>query len=301
MRMAELVKSTTKQKHALNSQGVFKMKKQVFLISIILTFAFILVGCGGTDQDNNNAGNEDNNDAEQTGSLFDEIKEKGVLTVGTEGTYAPYTFHNEEDKLTGYDVEVIREVAKRMDLEVEFMETQWDSMFAGLNSKRFDLIANQVGINEDRLANYEFSEPYTYSSAVLVVPKDNSDIASFEDLKGRKAAQSLTSNYGAIAQENGAEIVGVEGLAQSIELIKQGRAEATVNDKLAVLDYIKSQGDESIKIAAESEDVSEMAFTFNKGNEDLVKAINEQLAAMKEDGTLAKISQEWFGEDVSTK
>ncbi|WP_099352562.1 amino acid ABC transporter substrate-binding protein [Fredinandcohnia onubensis] len=277
------------------------MKKQVFLISIILTFAFILVGCGGTDQDNNNADKEENNDTEQTGSLFDEIKENGVLTVGTEGTYAPYTFHNEEDKLTGYDVEVIREVAKRMDLEVEFMETQWDSMFAGLNSKRFDLIANQVGINEDRLANYEFSEPYTYSSAVLVVPKDNSDIASFEDLKGRKAAQSLTSNYGAIAQESGAEIVGVEGLAQSIELIKQGRAEATVNDKLAVLDYIKSQGDESIKIAAESDDVSEMAFTFNKGNEDLVKAINEQLAAMKEDGTLAKISQEWFGEDVSTK
>jgi len=276
------------------------MKKQVFLFSIILTFAFFLVGCGGTDQDNN-AGNEENNDTEQTGSLFDEIKEKGVLTVGTEGTYAPYTFHNEEDKLTGFDVEVIREVAKRMDLEVEFMETQWDSMFAGLNSKRFDLIANQVGINEDRQANYEFSEPYTYSSAVLVVAKDNSDIASFEDLKGRKAAQSLTSNYGAIAQENGAEIVGVEGLAQSIELIKQGRAEATVNDKLAVLDYIKSQGDESIKIAAESDDVSEMAFTFNKGNEDLVKAINEQLAAMKEDGTLAKISQEWFGEDVSTK
>ncbi|RFB14978.1 amino acid ABC transporter substrate-binding protein [Bacillus sp. HNG] len=275
------------------------MKKFLFLFSFIFTIALVLAGCGGTDNDNN-AGNDKNN-AKQTGSLFDDIKEKGVLTVGTEGTYAPYTFHNEKDQLTGYDVEVIKEVAKRMDLKVEFMETQWDSMFAGLNSKRFDLIANQVGINEDRQANYDFSEPYTYSSAVLVVPKDNSDITTFADLKGRKAAQSLTSNYGAIAQENGAEIVGVEGLAQSIELIKQGRAEATVNDKLAVLDYIKSQGDESIKIAASSDDVSEMAFTFNKGNEDLVKAVNEQLAAMRDDGTLAKISQEWFGEDVSTK
>ncbi|MEH7222796.1 amino acid ABC transporter substrate-binding protein [Bacillus sp. JJ1566] len=276
------------------------MKKLLFLFSILFTISFVLAGCGGTDEDNN-ANNEENNNAAQTGTLFDEIKDKGVLTVGTEGTYAPYTFHNEEDQLTGYDVEVIREVAKRMDLKVEFMETQWDSMFAGLNSKRFDLIANQVGINEDRLANYDFSEPYTYSSAVLVVPKDNSDITTFADLKGRKAAQSLTSNYGAIAQENGAEIVGVEGLAQSIQLIKQGRAEATVNDKLAVLDYIKSQGDKDIKIAASSEDVSEMAFTFNKGNEDLVKAINEQLSAMRDDGTLAKISQEWFGEDVSTK
>ncbi|MCC3355915.1 amino acid ABC transporter substrate-binding protein [Bacillus sp. REN16] len=276
------------------------MKKSLFLFSFLLVIAFVLAGCGGTKEDNN-AGNEENNNKEQTGSLFNEIKKNGVIKVGTEGTYAPYTFHNEKDQLTGYDVEVIKEVAKRMDLEVEFMETQWDSMFAGLNSKRFDLIANQVGINEDRLANYDFSDPYTFSSAVLVVSKDNSDITSFEDLKGRKAAQSLTSNYGAIAQENGAEIVGVEGLAQSIELIKQGRAEATVNDKLAVLDYIKSQGDESIKIAASSDDVSEMAFTFNKGNEDLVKAVNEQLAAMRDDGTLAKISQEWFGEDVSTK
>ncbi|WP_077619419.1 amino acid ABC transporter substrate-binding protein [Bacillus sinesaloumensis] len=275
------------------------MKKQIFLLSIMLTVAFVIAGCGGNDQDNN-AGNDNNTD-EQTGSLFDEIKEKGVLTVGTEGTYPPFTFHNADNKLTGYDVEVIKEVAKRMNLEVEFMETQWDSMFAGLNSKRFDLIANQVGINEDRLANYEFSEPYTYSSAVLVVPKEENDITAFEHLEGRKAAQSLTSNYGAIAEQNGAEIVGVEGLAQSIELIKQGRAEATVNDKLAVLDYIKSQGDEEIKIAAESDDHSEMAFTFNKGNSDLVKAINEQLAAMKEDGTLTKISQEWFGEDVSTK
>ncbi|WP_449537542.1 amino acid ABC transporter substrate-binding protein [Ferdinandcohnia sp. Marseille-Q9671] len=276
------------------------MTKRTFQILTMLLFMLLLVACGGAKEDNN-AGNEENNKEEQAGSTFDEIKEKGVLTVGTEGTYAPFTFHNEQDELTGYDVEVIREVAKRMDLEVEFMETQWDSMFAGLNSKRFDLIANQVGINEERLANYQFSEPYTYSSAVIVVPKDNNDITSFEALKGKKSAQSLTSNYGAIAEENGAEIIGVEGLAQSMELIKQGRAEVTVNDKLAVLDYIKSQGDENIKIAAESDDVSEMAFTFNKGNEELVKAINEQLTAMREDGTLTKLAQEWFGEDVSTK
>ncbi|MFS0861182.1 amino acid ABC transporter substrate-binding protein [Fredinandcohnia sp. 179-A 10B2 NHS] len=272
------------------------MKK---LWAIMILLLVVLAACG-TNDEKNTGGNEANNN-EESASLYDEIREKGVLTVGTEGTYAPFTFHNEEDKLTGYDVEVIREVAKRLDLEVEFQETQWDSMFAGLNSKRFDLIANQVGINEDRLANYDFSEPYTYSSAVIVVPTDNDVIKSFEDLKGKKSAQSLTSNYGAIAEENGAELVGVEGLAQAIELIKQGRAEVTVNDKLAVLDYVKQQGDESIKIAAESDDRSEMAFTLNKGNEELVEAINEQLAAMREDGTLEKISQEWFGEDVSTK
>ncbi len=263
--------------------------KKIFLSILSATLFFLLVACGA-NQDNAS----DNTDTKDTA-------EKEVLRVGTEGTYAPFTFHNNEGELTGYDVEVIKEVAKRMDVEVEFMETQWDSMFAGLNSKRFDLIANQVGINEERLANYDFSTPYTYSSSVIVTKADNNDIASFEDLKGKKSAQSLTSNYGAIAEENGAELVGVEGLAQSIELIKQGRADVTVNDKLAVLDYMKTQNDKSVKIVAESDDVSEMAFTFNKGNNELIDKINEQLAAMKEDGTLAKISEEWFGEDVSAK
>lgn len=265
--------------------------KKLALSLMMLLFVLVVAACG-TNQDESN---ENSTDQEQGDAKIEK------LTVGTEGTYAPFTFHNEEGELTGYDVEVIKEVAKRMGAEVEFMETQWDSMFAGLNSKRFDLIANQVGINEDRLANYDFSTPYTYSSSVIVTPTKTTDITSFEDLKGKKSAQSLTSNYGAIAEENGAELVGVEGLAQSIQLIKQGRADVTVNDKLAVLDYMKNQNDKDVKIVAESDDVSEMAFTFNKGNEELVEAVNEQLAAMKEDGTLTKISQEWFGEDVSTK
>jgi len=281
--------------------GVKKLKK-IFLGFIMLVFMIVLAACGGGgDEEKAKEEKKDTEDAPKEATLYDAIKEDGTLNVGTEGTYAPFTFHNEEDVLTGYDVEVVKEVAKRLDLEVEFMETQWDSMFAGLNSQRFHLIANQVGINDERKENYDFSEPYTYSSAVLVVPKDGDGITSFEDLKGKKAAQSLTSNYGKIAEENGAELVGVEGLAQAIELMKQGRADATVNDKLAVLDYIKQQGDEDIMIVAESDDVSEMAFTFNKDNKELVDAISEKLKEMKEDGTLEKISQEWFGEDVSTK
>ncbi|MRG87657.1 amino acid ABC transporter substrate-binding protein [Salinibacillus xinjiangensis] len=253
------------------------MKKGLWVL--ILGIVFVLSACGSNS--------------------YDEIMESGVISVGTEGTYAPFTFHNEEDKLTGYDVEVMREVANRMGLEVDFQETQWDSMFAGLNAERFDVIANQVGINEDRLENYDFSIPYTVSSAVVVVPENNNDITSFEDIEGKTSGQSLTSNYQAIAKEHGAEIQGVEGLAQSIELIKQGRADMTVNDRLAVLDYIQQQPDAGIKIAAQEDEVSETAFAFRKGNEKLVEAVNEQLEAMKEDGTLTEIAKKWFGEDVS--
>ncbi|WP_077624050.1 amino acid ABC transporter substrate-binding protein [Sediminibacillus massiliensis] len=272
---------------------------------IMLGLILVIAACGTNEENGGSENQEEQETAENGGegdnSLYDQVMEEGVLTIGTEGTYAPFTFHNEEGELTGYDVEIIREIANRMGVEAEFEETQWDSMFAGLNAERFDLIANQVGINEDRLENYDFSNPYTYSSAVVVVPKNNEDIQSFEDLEGKRSAQSLTSNYGAIAKENGAEIIQVEGLAQSIELIKQGRADVTVNDKLAVLDYIKQQGDANIEIAAEEEEASESAFAFNKGNEELVEAVNEQLEAMREDGTLEEISKEWFGEDVSSQ
>ncbi|SET57185.1 amino acid ABC transporter substrate-binding protein, PAAT family [Oceanobacillus limi] len=272
------------------------MKKIIWIFALTL-----IVGACGTDSENaeDNAKNEGNVDTDEPVNLYEKIMDEGVISVGTEGTYAPFTFHNEEDELTGYDVEVIQEVTNRIGIEVDFMETQWDSMFAGLNSGRFDVIANQVGIREDRLANYDFSVPYTISSAVVVVPEDNTDIKSFEDLEGKNSAQSLTSNYGEIAEEHGAELVGVEGLAQAIELMKQGRVDVTVNDRLAVLDYMQAQPDAGIKIVARSDDASENAFAFRKDNEELVEAFNDQLEAMKEDGTLAEISEKWFGEDVS--
>lgn len=273
-----------------------KMNKFAFSLLMLIS-VIALAACGNNDK-SDNAKQDENKD---TASLYDQIMEEGVLTVGTEGTYPPFTFHDESGKLTGYDVEVVREVANRMGVEVKFEETQWDAMFSGLNAKRFDLIANQVGISDERKANYDFSIPYTYTSAVVVVPKGNNDITSFADLNGKKSAQSLTSNYGKLAEDNGAELVAVEGLFQSIELIKQGRADVTTNDKLAVLDYIKKESEEDIKIVAEADEVTEIAFTFNKGNEELVDAFNEQLEAMKEDGTLTKIAEEWFGEDVSTK
>ncbi|QDP39037.1 amino acid ABC transporter substrate-binding protein [Radiobacillus deserti] len=276
------------------------MKKFLWILAMVSLVTF-LSACGSDNEDTQSNHNAEGEKTEESASLHDKVMEEGVLTVGTEGTYAPFTFHNEAGELTGYDVEVIREVAKRMGVEVKFEETQWDSMFAGLNAERFDLIANQVGINEERLENYDFSVPYTYSAAVVVVPEDNTSITTFEDLKGKKSAQSLTSNFGAIAEENGAELVPVDGLAQSIELIKQGRVDVTVNDKLAVLDYMNQQKDAAIKIAAQEDNVSETALAFRKGNEELVEAINEQLEAMKEDGTLTKIAKEWFGEDVSVK
>ncbi|MFT0802652.1 cystine ABC transporter substrate-binding lipoprotein TcyA [Bacillus swezeyi] len=268
------------------------MKRAIFAVLMTLLIA-VTAACGASgdnSQDQNTGGEKD---------LWSSIKDKGVLTVGTEGTYEPFTFHDKKtDKLTGYDVEVMKEVGKRLNLKVDFKETQWDSMFAGLNSKRFDVVANQVG-KKDREDKYDFSDSYTTSQAVVVIKADNNDIQSEEDVKGKTAAQSLTSNYNDLAKSAGAKIEGVEGMAQSFQLIQQGRVDLTYNDKLAVLNYLKSSNNKNLKIAFETGEPQTTHFAFRKGSGELVEQVNSALKDMKEDGTLANIAKKWFGEDVS--
>ncbi|MBP6344428.1 amino acid ABC transporter substrate-binding protein [Neisseriaceae bacterium CLB008] len=234
-------------------------------------------------------------------SIAQKIEQQGTLVVGTEGSYAPFSFHDESGQLTGYDVEVIREVAKRLNVTLKFEETQWDAMFAGLNSQRFDLIANLVGITPERQQKYEFSAPYIYSGAVIVARADDDRLKNIEDVAGLDSAQSLTSNFGDLARSLNANIVGVDGLAQSLALIKQKRADITINDYLAVLDYFKQQGNDGLKIMLPASEKLASGFAFNQGNQEAIAKVNEALEAMHQDGTLKRLGEQWFGEDVSVK
>ena len=240
--------------------------------------------------------------SEEAGGLtLADVQEAGVLVVGTEGTYSPFSFHADggTGELTGYDVEVITAIAEELGVEVQFEETQWDAIFAGLDSGRWDVIANQVSINPEREERYSFSTPYTYSPGVLIVA-EGSDIQSFDDLEGATSAQSLTSNWSEVAEEAGANVEAVEGFAQAVELLRTGRVDATINDRLTFLDYLQAQGDDAgIVDVADTEEVSESAVTFRQGSEDLVAAVDEALASLAADGTLAEISERYFGEDVS--
>ena len=233
------------------------------------------------------------------GEIADRVEKTKTLLVGTEGTYAPFTFHDKSGKLTGFDVEVIRKVAEKLGLKVEFKETQWDAMYAAINAKRFDVIANQTNPSPERLKKYSFTTPYNYSGGVIVTKSSDNSIKSFEDLKGRKSAQSATSNWGKDAKAAGAQILVVDGLAQSLELIKQGRAEATINDKLAVLDYFKQHPNSGLKIAYDRGDKTPAAFAFLQGEDALITKFNQVLEALRQDGTLKQISIEWFGYDIT--
>lgn len=232
-------------------------------------------------------------------SLLETIKANGKIRIGTEGTYAPFTFHDKDGKLTGFDVEIAQEISKRLGVQPEFLETKWDGMFAGLDAKRFDVVINEVGIKEDRKVKYDFSDPYIVSKAVLIVNEDNQDIKKLADLKGKKAGQSLTSNLTEIAKSNGATIVQTDGFNQAIDLLLSKRIDATVNDGLSFLDFKKQRPDAKIKIVDETKEATPSAVLINKGNKELVDAINKSLADMKTDGTYLKISQKYFGADVS--
>lgn len=275
------------------------MKKLPVLLALLLSILLILSSCG-KDENANEENNENNKTAEKTEDqdLLAKIKDDGKLLIGTEGTYAPFTFHDESGKLTGFDVEIATEVSKRIGVETEFKETQWDAIFAGLDAKRFDMIANQVGIRPDRQEKYDFSDPYITSAAVLITHKDNDKVKSFEDIKGLNAAQSLTSNYGDMAKKYGANLVGVEGFTQSVELLASKRVDVTINDRISYLDYTKQRPDAPIKVVATSEEASASGLMFRKDSDTLVDAVNKALKEMIDDGTYTKISEKWFGENV---
>jgi L-cystine transport system substrate-binding protein len=270
--------------------------KLTAIFALLLTFMVVLSACGTS----NNADNDKNKEKKQTAKndLLEKVKDDGKILIGTEGTYPPFTFHDSNGKLTGFDVEIANEVAKRLGVKAEYKETQWDAMFAGLDAKRFDMIANEVGIRPDRQEKYDFSNPYITSAAVLIAHKDNTKVKTFEDIKGLNSAQSMTSNYADIARKYEAKIVGVEGFNQAIELISSKRVDVTINDKISFLDFKKQKPDAPIKLVATSEDASQSGLMFRKDNNTLVDAVNKALTDMIDDGTYKKISEKWFGEDV---
>jgi len=268
------------------------------LAAVVAALAVALSACsgGGPRATSSTTGSG----AQSAGTSLADVRKAGVLKVGTEGTYRPFSYHQGGNgKLTGYDVELVQAVARKLGVRASFDETQWDAIFAGLDAGRFDVIANQVSINPERKATYAFSTPYTVSRGVVVTTKDDHAIKSFKDLSGKTTAQSLTSNWYQLAKKAGANVQPVEGWAQAVTLLKQGRVDATVNDQLTFLDYQKTEHDTALKIATTTSDEASNAFAFRKGSTSLVTAVDKALAQLRADGTIARISKKYFGKDVS--
>ena len=232
---------------------------------------------------------------------LDSIQKSGKLVVALEGAWQPWSYHDASDTLVGYDVEVSRAIAEKLGVEPEYVESDWDSLFAGLDAGRYDMVCNGVEVTEERAKTYAFTTPYGYIHTALAVRKDNEDIHSFEDLKGKTTANSLASTYMELAESYGAKTTGVDDLNQTIELLLNGRVDATLNAEVTYFDYLKEHPDANIKIAALTNDASQVAFPVRKGDETatLREALNQAINELREDGTIAEISEKYFGTDLS--
>lgn len=255
-------------------------------ISLIILLLIGVVGCSQT-----NTTSSENN-------LLEKVKAEGVLKVGVEGTFPPYTYHN-QDELVGFDVEVAELVAEKLGVKVEFTEAKWDSLIAGLDVNQYDVVINNVAITQEREEKYDFSNPYSYSKSILAVNGDNEDINSFEDLKDKISAQTLTSNFAGEAEEHGAQIVGTNGFAESIELVVSGRAEATIISEATMYDYLEEHPDANLRIIEERGRVVPIGIIFEKGNVEFKDTIDEILNELKEEGKLSEVSIKYFGFDIT--
>ncbi len=222
-----------------------------------------------------------------------------MLRVGTEGVYSPFSYHDPATgQLVGYDVDVARAVADKLGVKVEFVETPWDSIFAALEANRFDVVANEVTINDERKAKYDLSEPYSVGEGVIVTRTDDDSIKSLADLKGKVAAENATSNWSDVARKAGARVEAVEGFTQAIKLLNQGRVDVVVNDSIAVYAYLAETGDKTVKIAGNIGEKSEQGFAARK-NSGLLPDLNKALDELRADGTLADISQKYLKANAS--
>ena len=274
------------------------MKRRTFisLMGVMAAAGVLgLTGCSSKDTAASTA-------SSATLNKLDSIQKSGKLVVALEGAWQPWSYHDSSDTLVGYDVEVSRAIAEKLGVEPEYVESDWDSLFAGLDAGRYDMVCNGVEVTEERAKTYAFTTPYGYIHTALAVRKDNEDIHSFEDLKGKTTANSLASTYMELAESYGATVQGIDTLEETIQLLTAGRIDATLNADVSFYDYLNVHPDADFKLVAQTAEASHVAIPVLKSEDTAyLDALNTAIEELCADGTLKTLSEKYFGQDISSE
>ena len=237
--------------------------------------------------------------ASADGQLAD-ILAAGKLVAAMEGDWAPWSFHDAQtNEIIGFDADVARAVGEKLGVEVEIVEAPWESLFAGLDAGRYDMVVNGVEVTEERAGKYDFTTPYGYIRTALIVRSDNEDIKTFEDLAGKKTVNSIASTYMTLAESYGATATGVSTLDATLQNVLDGRADATLNANVSFYDYMSVHPDAQLKVVAQTEEASEVSIPLRKGEASLKAAVDAAIEELREEGKLGEISTTYFGDDIS--
>lgn len=233
---------------------------------------------------------------------YAQILSSGKMVAAMEGDWAPWSFHDvDSGEVVGFDADVARAIGEKLGVEVEIVEAPWESLFAGLDSGRYDIVVNGVEFTEERAAKYDFATPYAYIRTALIVREDNEEIQTFKDLAGKKTVNSLASTYMTMAEEYGASAVGVSTLNDTLQNVLDGRADATLNATVSFYDYMREHPDAPLKIAAETEEASQVVIPIRKGEESFVMAVSDAVEELRAEGKLAELSEKYFGSDITAE
>lgn len=259
------------------------MKKILTLIAVSIAAALILSACSSSK---NNSTDRD------------------LLVIGVDDKFAPMGFRDENNELTGFDIDYAKAAAKHMGMEVKFQPIDWKTKETELSSGRIDLIWNGYTITDERKGKVLFTKPYLKNAQVVVTLTD-SDIVALNDLSGKKIGlQGLSSASDALkANPIQSKVKSISEYADNVLALtdlKAGRVDAVVIDEV-VIDYYMSKQYGVFKVIDESLAPEEYGVGVKKGNEDLLNKLQVALDRMNEDGSAADISTKWFGEDKVVK
>lgn len=276
------------------------MKKKHILIKIIAVCMVFLFACSQNKENGSTVGS--GTDQQAGGDLLGEVQKKGVLTVGTMGTYQPYTFLNKEGELDGFDVDIAKEIAKGLNVDIDFVSQEFSGMIAGLQTGKFDMVASQMTITDERKQQMLFSDPYITNEVKVIVQDSNTDIASIDDFVGKKIGVGLGTNDETYLRTTILPEVGdftirtYDDVITSLRDLDAGRIDATINNLYALKPIIEANG---FKIKAVGDPIKSdrPGLAVKKGNEAFIEEVNRVLKEIKQDGTYDKIFVKWFGEE----
>lgn len=229
-----------------------------------------------------------------------ELKQKGTLTIGLEGTFAPYSYRK-DGKLTGFEVELGKDIAKQMGLKAKFVPTKWDGLIEGVNTGKYDIVLNNVTVTKERQAKFGFSTPYIYSHFALI-SKKGSGLNTLKDIKGVKIASGTGTDNSVVAKKFGAKVVPSSEFSTSLNMVRQGRVKGTINSMSAWYAYKKDGKNVKglqAKDVSKDEKPAKISALMAKKNTDLKKDVNKALKQLRNDGTLTKLSKKYVGGDIT--